>query len=158
MGWFIYIYIYLPHFRSNILSSSTPWNGLYSASKAALHSLTETLQMECRPFNINVMLVSPGAVKSNIAKNQAATFELPPSSLYTGYLHNIMDRLYSSQGSNPTSTTVFAQKVVSKALRKDPPFYLTAGGRSMVFSTLKWLPHTWVMNFMWRLFSKPKLT
>ena len=45
----------------------TPWTGIYNASKAALHSYTETLEMECRPLGVNVMLVAPGSIVSNIA-------------------------------------------------------------------------------------------
>lgn len=39
---------------------ATPWSGIYSASKSALHSLTETLRMEVKGFGVKVMLVAPG--------------------------------------------------------------------------------------------------
>lgn len=45
----------------------TPWTGIYNASKAALHSYAETLEMECRPLGVKVMLVAPGSIVSNIA-------------------------------------------------------------------------------------------
>jgi hypothetical protein len=138
--------------------SSTPWSGLYSASKAALHSLTETLQMECRPFNINVMLVSPGSVKSNLVNNQTPIFKLPPNSLYMSYLPNIMGRLRYSQQNRPMPTDKFAQMVVSKALQKNPPFYFTLGGNATLLTLCKWFPRTWVMSLMWWLFSRPKST
>ena len=123
----------------------------------AFHSMTGFLQMECRPFNIKVMLVSPGAVKSNISDNQAATFKLPPGSLYTGFIHNILERLYTSQSLRTMPTDVFAQTVVSSALHQNPPFYLTAGGNSTIFAILRWLPRIWEMNILWWLFSRPKL-
>lgn len=53
----------------------TPWKGMYNSSKAALHAYTETLEMECRPFGVNVMLVVPGSVISNIA-NVGVTLKL----------------------------------------------------------------------------------
>ena len=106
--------------------------------------------MECKPFNIKVMLVAPGSIKSNISNNQAATFSLPADSLYTGYLHKIMERLYSSQGKHSLPTDVFARSVVSKALRKEPPSYLTVGARTVIFAILKWLPRALVLNLMWR--------
>jgi short-subunit dehydrogenase len=132
----------------------TPWNGIYCASKAALHSISEVLQMECRPFNIDVMLVAPGAVKSNIAKNQEAIFELPPNSLYADYLENILNRLHASQASNRMPTDAFAELVVTKALQTKPPTYLTAGGNSMLFALLRWLPRAWVLFLMWRKFGR----
>lgn len=73
--------------------SASPWNGVYAASKAALHSLTDTLSMELRPFNIDVLLVAPGGTKSNLSQNQASTFNLPSDSLYVSYLDSIIGRM-----------------------------------------------------------------
>src|SRR5262245_12998766 len=41
-----------------------PFWGFYNASKAALESLTETLRVELRPFDIKVAGVEPGAIKT----------------------------------------------------------------------------------------------
>ncbi|KAL0947768.1 hypothetical protein HGRIS_013845 [Hohenbuehelia grisea] len=38
--------------------------GPYGSSKAALHALTETLALELAPFNIQVLLVAPGAFRT----------------------------------------------------------------------------------------------
>jgi short-subunit dehydrogenase len=46
---------------------ATPFQGFYNASKAALHSYTDTLRMECRPLKLKIVLVAPGAIKSNIS-------------------------------------------------------------------------------------------
>lgn len=46
---------------------ATPFQGFYNASKAALHSYTDTLRMECRPLKLKVILVAPGSIKSNIS-------------------------------------------------------------------------------------------
>ncbi|TFY75205.1 hypothetical protein EWM64_g8807 [Hericium alpestre] len=75
----------------------TPWSGIYSAIKAAVHSITQTLQMECRLFNIDVMLVMPGGVKSNFTDNYLIRFHLPEDSLYSHYLPNILARILLSQ-------------------------------------------------------------
>ncbi|KAF4573139.1 hypothetical protein EYR36_007649 [Pleurotus pulmonarius] len=99
----------------------TPWNGIYSASKSALHTLTEVLSMEAKPFNVNVMLVSPGAVKSNIANNSAASFQMPEDSLYKDFVKNIYYRMNVSQAGNSMPTEKFVAKVVSNALQPKPP-------------------------------------
>ncbi|KAF7436574.1 hypothetical protein PC9H_003407 [Pleurotus ostreatus] len=132
----------------------TPWNGIYSASKSALHTLTEVLSMEAKPFNVNVMLVSPGAVKSNIANNSAASFQMPEDSLYKDFIKNIYYRMNVSQAGNSMPTEKFVAKVVSNALQPKPPGYVTLGGNASTFSFFKWLPRAWVLWFMWRIYSK----
>lgn len=40
----------------------TPFAGAYCASKAAVHALTQAMQMELAPFNIRVLLAITGAI------------------------------------------------------------------------------------------------
>ncbi|KAJ7239265.1 NAD-P-binding protein [Mycena rebaudengoi] len=134
----------------------TPWAGVYASSKAALHSASEVMQMECRPFNIKVMLVCPGGIKSNVAQNASTHFELQPSSLYQQYLPNIIKRMWSSQDTSSISAEEFAKVVAKKSLAPNPPLYLkNIGSNSMVFAILKWLPREWVLNLMWKLCTGP---
>ncbi|THH21136.1 hypothetical protein EW146_g369 [Bondarzewia mesenterica] len=136
--------------------SPTPWAGIYAASKAATHALTEVLSMECRPFNIRVCLVAPGGVRSNIASSAMPVFKLPPDTLYAQFLDNIVARMWSSQSPRTMSTAVFARKVVTKALAREPPFYYSLGYNSTLFQFLKWLPRTWVMWALWRSLASTK--
>jgi short-subunit dehydrogenase len=43
---------------------STPVNGTYSATKFALEALSDALRLELAPFRIQVVLVEPGAIKT----------------------------------------------------------------------------------------------
>ncbi|KAJ3998574.1 oxidoreductase [Lentinula boryana] len=131
-----------------------PWNGLYSATKAATHMISEVLSMECRPFNISVMNVVPGSVRSNIAKNMTKNFELPENSLYSAFVPNIIKRINASQSEHSMPTAEFAKAVVSKALSKNPPLRFTAGGNSTIFAIFRWLPRTFVFGYLWRMYSK----
>ncbi|KAI9068709.1 NAD-P-binding protein [Trametes sanguinea] len=127
-----------------------PWGGIYGATKAALHSLTETLYMECKPLDIKVVLLAPGGVKSNIANNQAPHFKLPENSLYTEYIDSILAKLTISQRNNPMSAEQFSQQVVSAVLKPQPPRYMTLASMSGIYRVLRWLPRTWVLNMFWR--------
>lgn len=131
---------------------ATPWSGLYCASKAALQSISETLSMEGKPFNISVLHVASGGVKSNISVNGAARFRLADNTLYSAFLPNIIQRINASQ-MNSMPTEKFASKVVSKALETYPPIYMTLGRHSWVFALFKWLPRTWVFYILWRVYS-----
>ncbi|KAJ8482977.1 hypothetical protein ONZ45_g14771 [Pleurotus djamor] len=71
----------LPHMRAKMsgtivnIGSRSAWKteipgiGPYSASKAALHALTETLSIELAQFNIKTLIVAPGAFKTEGAYN-----------------------------------------------------------------------------------------
>ncbi|KAI0308321.1 NAD-P-binding protein [Multifurca ochricompacta] len=89
-----------------------PWGGIYAATKSAVHAITNALEMECRPFNIKVLLVAPGGIKSNISANQS--YSPHPDTLYAKYIDKILARLNISQ-SSPMPTEVFAKQVVTKA-------------------------------------------
>lgn len=135
----------------------TPWNGVYAAAKAALHSLTDILWMECKPLNVNVMLVGTGSIQSNLSSNQHLSFNIPEDSLYKPYAQQMINRIDASQERGIAMPAVdFAKKVVAGALSNPPPRYLTLGGRSFAFRLLQWLPRTWVLILLWRRFSKLK--
>ncbi|KAH9936922.1 oxidoreductase [Amylocystis lapponica] len=128
----------------------TPWSGVYSGSKAAIGLFSDALYMECRPFNVAVMLVVPGAVRSNIAANTYAEFSLPPGSFYTPWLDSIVSRISASQEQGAIPAEELAHRVVRGALSRSPPRYMTLGGRSGLFAWFKWLPRGWVLRFLWK--------
>jgi NAD(P)-dependent dehydrogenase (short-subunit alcohol dehydrogenase family) len=51
---------------------STPINGLYSSTKFALEALSDALRIELAPFGVQVVLVEPGAIKTNFLNTVAA--------------------------------------------------------------------------------------
>ncbi|KAI0828928.1 NAD-P-binding protein [Trametes gibbosa] len=133
-----------------------PWGGIYGATKAAVQSINDALYMECTPFNIHVVLVAPGGVKSNIAINQAP--KLPEGTLYADYFDSILTKLNLSQGPNAMSAEVFSRKVVAAVLRPTPPRYMTLAAMSTIYSIFKWFPRGWVLRLFWsRLGEAPRL-
>ena len=110
--------------------------------------------MELKPFNISVLHVAPGAVKSNISSAGISRFALAPDTLYSDFISFIHKRIYASQGPHSMPTEDFARQVVTNALKKKPPRYMLIGGNSHIFALLKWLPRGLVLYYMWRLFSK----
>jgi len=128
----------------------TPWNGIYSGTKAALHLISDSLAYECKSLNdnIKVMLVAPGAVRSNVVNN--AVVELPENSLYKSFIDLIIKRVNASQGSDSLPSEEFAKQVVAKALSSSPPLYMMLGGKTRQFYVAKWLPKSWVFWYMFR--------
>jgi len=121
---------------------TTPFAGAYCSSKAALHSLTEALRMELAPFNIKVILVQPGAIKSNLGETSKlkAAQNVKPDSRYSAIQDAIYARAdYSQQ--NPTATATFARKLVQELIKENPKKVIRLGKGSFVLPFLKrWLP------------------
>ncbi|GJE86192.1 SDR family oxidoreductase [Phanerochaete sordida] len=131
----------------------TPWNGIYAASKAALHQITHVLWMECKPFDIDVVLLIPGAVKSNIANTALSAGSLvPDDSLYKPFEPQIVNRVLASQGSSSMPTIEFSRQVVDSTLLPKPPRSIMIGGSTFLWKLFAWLPKTWVLNRLWKRF------
>jgi NAD(P)-dependent dehydrogenase (short-subunit alcohol dehydrogenase family) len=138
--------------------SATPWYGTYCTTKAAVHMLTDTLDMELRPFNIKVMLLAIGMIRSTIVENTAAKHTPITESYYDAYRKNIEARL--GQGDDVMPADVFARKTVDAALAPSPPTYMAFGGQANFFTWLhSILPRSWQLSLSWKMYSaeKPKV-
>ncbi|KZT67754.1 NAD(P)-binding protein [Daedalea quercina L-15889] len=139
----------------------TPWSGPYAASKAAVHSLSQTLSMELRPLGLRVLSVAPGGVRSNISVNGAPRVPLPPDSLWAGYRDAILTRIMLSAGERSVSCEDFARGLVREALREgwwvgSYRFVMTAPPAA-AFKVLAWLPRSLVLWVLWKVVGgKPK--
>ncbi|KAG0188444.1 hypothetical protein DFQ28_004824 [Apophysomyces sp. BC1034] len=111
---------------------SPPWAGIYAMSKAAVHSMSDVLRLELKPFGISVTVVAPGAIKSNFGKNATKQVSIPENSFYTSVAQRIYDRANMSQNSTPAD--VFGAEVARRVLRPSPPSYITYGKLSMVYA------------------------
>jgi len=131
----------------------TPFVGHYAAAKAALHAVTEVLNMECRHLGVHVMLLLPGSVRSNIAKTGEASYSMPDNSLYKAFLEKILTRARTSQDRKSMPTDEFATEVVNRALGAHPPTYLWLGGRTwQLWAMRSFLPRAAVLWLMWKIF------
>lgn len=123
----------------------TPWAGSYCASKASIHAVTETLRVELKPFKINVVLVVPGAVRSNFGNANMEKLMGFDWKLYKGFKEAIEERARASQGGKAMEAEVFARHVVKKVLRNKPPKHIVFGQMTCLFAFLSWSP-LWVRD------------
>ena len=160
IGAYMYVKSYissLPHHRLTLPIRPTPWAGIYGSTKAALRSLSDVLYMECTPFNISVLTVTTGAVRSNLSKNQAACLpvdNMPENSLSKRYLPDILARIYMSQGSDSMPAEEYARRVVAASLQTKPPREMMIGGKTLLYRFLEWIPRTFTLRFFWRFFTQ----
>ena len=125
-----------------ICSRPTPWSGTYTASKHAVHAITNVLQMELKPFNVNVMLLAPGGVKTNIAATSTEEFSLPENSVYKDYTEAILARAMASHKLRGVLTVKeFSRRIVRAALKRSPPFMISIAPPAGLFKILVWFPN-----------------
>lgn len=116
------------------------FGSVYNASKAALHSYSDTLRVEMAPFDVNVITVVTGGVKSNIARTERT---LPEGSPYAPLEANYQRRQKHSQEVG-MDTEEYAREVVGKILAGDGWIWkrrtIWAGGSATLVS--------WVIPFL----------
>ncbi|KAK1586516.1 hypothetical protein Q3G72_003373 [Acer saccharum] len=123
----------------------SPWAGSYCTTKAAVLAMSNTLRVELRPFGINVVMVVPGAVRSNFGSNSMERLANYDWKLYKDFKESIAERATASQGSKATDATVFARHVAKKVLSSRPPKQIMFGHMVGLFAVLSWSP-LWVRD------------
>lgn len=121
--------------------TTTPFSGVYCASKAALHSLSDALRLELAPFGIQVLTVQPGAIASEFGNNASAAITLSDTSWFKPWEKAIQARAKASQNAGSTSAREFAEELmvyIKRPLRPETAL-IGSGARKMV-SLKRWLP------------------
>ena len=131
------------------------FGSVYNASKAALHAYSDTLRVELSPFNVKVMVVVTGGVKSNIARTHR---ELPADSLYLPLSTEYQRRLQHSQ-EGAMDNMLYAQNVATAVLKTRPGRSFWEGHQAWtVWLLLRSMPSAfWDYYFNW-VFGLSKLT
>ncbi|OXV11844.1 hypothetical protein Egran_00395 [Elaphomyces granulatus] len=94
------------------------FGSVYNASKAALHSFSDSLRVELAPFGVKVVTIITGGVQSRISRNEQT---LAPSSLYHPVASEYARRVQHSQ-EGAMASDVFARSVVSQLLYGSAPW------------------------------------
>ncbi len=119
---------------------TTPFAGVYCASKAAVHALTDAMRMELQPLGVKVVLIQPGAIATGFADTASHGLRhwLAADSPWQSFAAGIAARARAS-AQNPTSADKFASQVLAKLLSAAPPSVIAAGNGSRSLVWLKWL-------------------
>lgn len=114
---------------------STPFTGAYCASKAALHSLSDSLRMELSKFNVNVITVQPGAIESKFSNNRIST----KGGILSGDFDKALKERNKVFTNRATSAFVFADKLIDNIIKKRPSPVIRIGEKSTFLPLIKLL-------------------
>ncbi|MBW4695373.1 MAG: SDR family oxidoreductase [Lyngbya sp. HA4199-MV5] len=133
-----------------------PIGGLYSASKFALESLSDSLRMELEPFNIKVSVVEPGPVSTefiSVAGTEAKhAIPNPEATPYYPAIQKLAALEQQTSANAWTSEQVAHVIIKAMTARKPRPRYVAAtGGDFLLFMMRRVLP-TWMVDKFWQRF------
>ncbi|KAI0385245.1 NAD(P)-binding protein [Hypomontagnella monticulosa] len=119
-----------------------PFQAVYNASKAALSMLSNTLRLELQGFDIKVIDLKSGIVKTNILTNmREAHLSLPEGSIYEP-AREVMERALRADtvGDRGTPPVEWGRQVVADLLKKNPPPIVWRGEMSWIGWVIQLLP------------------
>jgi short-subunit dehydrogenase len=109
---------------------STPFMGAYSASKFALEGMSDALRVELSPFDVHVVLIEPGPIRTNFGSASEGVAEERVGSPYAPYL---LRWRRARAGNNLFSRSPEGvARVIARAVRSGRPrprYSLTVPGR-----------------------------
>ena len=116
---------------------AVPFQGPYAATKAALASMTDALRQELQPFDIKVVDLKTGMVKSNFFANATSSgslelgvVHLHPDSLYNPGKVEVEKFMRSDINLESMPADQWARAVVKDLSRKSPPPQAWNGGNT----------------------------
>jgi NAD(P)-dependent dehydrogenase (short-subunit alcohol dehydrogenase family) len=132
---------------------ATPFGGAYSASKAALHLLSDALRSEVAPFGIDVVVIRAGAVASNFPDAAGRGLERyrDPGSLYRSQVSGMEERARMSENLSMPAAS-FARRVVREVTRDNPPAVVKIGGGARMVPVAALLPKKLLARMLGRKF------
>jgi len=125
--------------------TATPFAGAYCSSKAAIHSLSDTLRMELAPLGIDVVMIQPGGVQSSFGNHAEAAICLPTDSYYRSVEDGIRARAQAGQ-QQATPAEEFVRPIVVSLLSGNSSTVLRGGKNSFRLPLLKKLLPTKVLD------------
>lgn len=137
-----------------------PFGGWYHATKFAVEGLSDCLRMELKPFGIRVVVIEPGAIRTEwggIAHQ--SLIECSGKSAYAPYALRHAALLAGVDGTNIASPPeVVANTIAKAAAARRPRIRYGTGGNAWLFLLLTdWLPDRWLDALMWRASQSGKI-
>jgi NADP-dependent 3-hydroxy acid dehydrogenase YdfG len=117
--------VVLPHMRERksglIINISSiagymglPYRGIYSATKASVHMITEAMRMELKPYGVKACVVDPGDFATNISGNRRVAKAGRAGSVYVAETNRIEAMINEevSHSSDPILMGIAIEKII----------------------------------------------
>jgi NAD(P)-dependent dehydrogenase (short-subunit alcohol dehydrogenase family) len=129
-----------------------PLYSIYHSSKWAVEGFSESLRYELKPFNIQVKLIEPGAIKTEFygVNRRSIGNAAPPA--YRQFVDTI-DKVSQTAGNNGVAPEVVAKTIFLAATDRRSKLRYPVGYPAPLFLTLrKLLPDSWYFALVSRIY------
>lgn len=129
---------------------SIPFQAFYSATKAALSSLTEALRIEVKPFGIRATSILPGDVKTDFTAMREKNADDNP--VYGERITKSVAAMERDE-QNGMPPVVIAKAIYKLSTQKNPPVQKVGGRKyALLVVTAKFLPKRLVSYIIGKLY------
>jgi short-subunit dehydrogenase len=144
----------LPHMRSQgrgkIINISSvggrvtfPIYSIYHATKWAVEGFSESLRYELRPFNIQVKLIEPGAIKTDFYQRSQVVFAKPDLTEYDAYQQMVLKNVEKAEADAPDPQIVAAMIYKAVTDKSDRLRYSVGNQTPLLLLLRRLLPQSW---------------
>jgi len=123
-----------------------PFGAWYHASKFAVEGMSDSLRMELAPFGINVVIIEPGAIKTEWTEiSRLNLLQHSGSGPYKPYAESHANMLAKADRASVASPPEVVAATVSRALKARRPHtrYATGSGARIALLARALLPDRW---------------
>lgn len=131
---------------SGVQGFNMPFMGIYSSSKAAVISLSDTMRVEFEPLGVKVVVLVTSAVKTEFFSHRVGGV-INEGSVYAP-VKVAADQKHggSFAGDGGQDRFAVAEATVEELMRETPKRYIREGYRATYLSWVYWLCPTWLMD------------
>lgn len=131
---------------SGVQGFNMPFMGVYSSSKAAVLSLSDTMRVEFEPFGVRVVALVTSAIKTEFFRNRVGG-TIAETSVYAPVKSAADMKLGGEfEEMNGHDRWVVAESTVDELLKEISPNYIRRGYRASCLYWIYWLFPTWLMD------------
>lgn len=140
---------------------TTPFTGLYCASKYAVESLSDSWRVELLPFGVKVILIEPGPIQSEIWKKSVWFWDPNLSAketaeLQTSYAraNKAFDRLARGTIKKAKPTALVNRALDHALFSKRPRARYVVNGNGLALRLIRFLPERWIDALFMKVLQK----
>ena len=106
-------------------------SGLYAAAKFALEGMSISLSQEVAPLGLKVMVVEPGAFRTDFLSGKSIQHTARTIEAYDGTSGQVVRKLAAMDGSQAGDPKLGAQAIIQAVESPEPPLHLLLGSDAL---------------------------